>query len=59
MSPEQLKQLNSLSKLFKEGQAGTEQIKQLSELLASINYQVDPIKEQVEEVIPGIDDGVR
>mgnify|MGYP001040968338 CR=1 FL=1 len=37
MSPEQLKQLQKLSRLFEEGIAGPDQIKQLSELLAMIN----------------------
>lgn len=38
MSPDQLKTLQYLSQLFEEGQAGPEQIKQLSELLATINH---------------------
>lgn len=42
MSPEQLITLQKLSRLFEEGVAGPEQIKQLSELLASINYHLDP-----------------
>lgn len=42
MSPEQLKKLHSLSQLFREGQAGSEQVKELSELLASINHHFDP-----------------
>lgn len=37
MSPEQLKQLQNLSRLFEQGTAGPSQIKQLSELLALIN----------------------
>jgi hypothetical protein len=46
MSPEQLKQLRYLSQLFEEGQAGPDQIKQLSELLASINHHVDLATEE-------------
>ncbi|MDO6426155.1 MULTISPECIES: hypothetical protein [Thalassotalea] len=42
MSPEQLKKLHSLSQLFRDGQAGSEQVKELSELLASINHHFDP-----------------
>ncbi|GAA5132308.1 hypothetical protein [Thalassotalea piscium] len=38
MSPEQLKQLQKLSQLFEEGSAGSEQIKELSELLAEVNH---------------------
>jgi hypothetical protein len=42
MSPEQLKTLQKLRKLFEDGLAGPAQIKQLSELLATINHmQVD------------------
>ena len=41
MSPEQLKTLQKLSKLFEEGLAGPSQIKQLSELLAIINQRQD------------------
>jgi len=37
MSPEQLKALKKLSQLFEEGIAGPQQIKLLSELLATIN----------------------
>jgi hypothetical protein len=37
MSPEQLKELHSLSQLFEEGIAGPSQIKALSFLLAEIN----------------------
>jgi len=37
MSPEQLKELHSLSQLFEEGIAGPNQIKALSFLLAEIN----------------------
>jgi predicted ATPase len=39
MSPEQLSKLQKLSKLFEEGIAGPDQIKQLSELLAIINHR--------------------
>ncbi len=42
MSPEQLITLQNLSLLFREGRAGPEQIKQLSELLASINHHNEP-----------------
>ena len=38
MSPEQLHMLKKLSQLFEDGLAGPAQIKQLSELLASINH---------------------
>ena len=51
MSPEQLKTLQQLSQLFEEGLAGPEQIKQLSELLASINHHLDPEKKQEAEII--------
>jgi len=37
MSPEQLRTLQKLSQLFEDGCAGPRQIKQLSELLATIN----------------------
>ena len=37
MSPEQLKELHSLSQLFEDGIAGPSQIKALSFLLAEIN----------------------
>jgi hypothetical protein len=39
MSPEQLQTLQKLSQLFEEGNAGPNQIKQLSALLAEINQQ--------------------
>lgn len=42
MSPEQLITLQKLSRLFEDGLAGPDQIKQLSELLASINQHLDP-----------------
>ncbi|XQW84713.1 hypothetical protein ACOYR1_16480 [Thalassotalea piscium] len=38
MSPEQLVKLQKLSELFEQGNAGAEQIKELSELLAEINH---------------------
>lgn len=41
MSPEQLKNLAELSRLFEEGMAGPKQIKELSELLAEINQLED------------------
>lgn len=40
MSPEQLKALQKLNRLFEEGAAGPKQIKKLSALLAEINQQV-------------------
>jgi|VirMetMinimDraft_7_1064189.scaffolds.fasta_scaffold195695_2 hypothetical protein len=44
MSPEQLVKLQKLSQLFEEGVAGSEQIKELSDLLAEINHlHEDPI----------------
>lgn len=42
MSPEQLKTLQKLSRLFEEGIAGPDQIKQLAELLANINHEQEP-----------------
>ena len=41
MTPEQLLKLRELRKLFAEGSATPENIRQLSELLASINHQSD------------------
>lgn len=41
MSPEQLKKLQQLRRLFEQGLAGPAQIKQLSELLANINHDTD------------------
>ncbi len=41
MSPEQLRTLQKLSRLFEEGCAGHSQIKQLSELLSTINQSRD------------------
>jgi len=41
MSPEQLRTLQKLSHLFENGRAGPSQIKQLSELLATINQSHD------------------
>ncbi|NQZ79667.1 MAG: hypothetical protein HRT52_01505 [Colwellia sp.] len=41
MSPEQLRTLQNLSRLFEDGRAGPRQIKQLSELLATINQSHD------------------
>jgi len=41
MSPEQLRTLQKLSYLFEDGCAGPRQIKQLSELLATINQSRD------------------
>lgn len=40
MSPEQLKTLQKLNRLFEEGAAGPKHIKKLSALLAEINQQV-------------------
>jgi len=48
MSPEQLRTLQKLSQLFEDGCAGPRQIKQLSELLATINQRHE-IYEQFEE----------
>ncbi|MDT0605154.1 hypothetical protein [Thalassotalea castellviae] len=45
MSPEQLITLQKLSRLFEEGAAGPDQIKQLSDLLAKVNQHIDPINE--------------
>ena len=42
MSPEQLKTLKKLSQLFEDGLAGPQQIKMLSELLATINQVKEP-----------------
>ena len=42
MSPEQLVALKKLSQLFEEGIAGPQQIKLLSELLATINQAKEP-----------------
>ncbi|GHF82175.1 hypothetical protein [Thalassotalea marina] len=41
MSPEQLRQLQRLSDLFEQGQAGINQVKELSDLLALVNEQSD------------------
>ncbi|MFT5757982.1 MAG: phage terminase large subunit-like protein [Alteromonadaceae bacterium] len=41
MSPEQLRTLQKLSRLFEDGCAGPSQIKQLSELLTTINQSRD------------------
>lgn len=38
MSPEHLVKLQKLSQLFEEGVAGSDQIKELSDLLAEINH---------------------
>jgi len=48
MSPEQLRTLQNLSRLFEDGRAGPRQIKQLSELLATINQSHD-IHQQFEQ----------
>ena len=45
MSPEQLITLQKLSRLFEDGVAGPDQIKQLSDLLAKVNQHIDPIDE--------------
>ncbi len=45
MSPEQLLILQKLSRLFEDGAAGPEQIKQLSELLAKVNHHSEPTDE--------------
>ncbi|MEW6989049.1 hypothetical protein AADZ91_00055 [Colwelliaceae bacterium 6441] len=49
MSPEQLITLKNLSQLFKDGVAGPDQIKQLSELLALINNHTIPIEQDTFE----------
>lgn len=51
MSPEQLKRLQHLSQLFAQGQAGPDQIKQLSDLLASINHHSDPERDHENELL--------
>lgn len=38
MSPEQLKRLREISELCEQGKAGHDHIKQLNEILASINH---------------------
>jgi hypothetical protein len=45
VSPEQLITLQKLSRLFEDGAAGPDQIKQLSDLLAKVNQHIDPIDE--------------
>lgn len=46
MSPEQLLKLQKLSRLFEDGLAGPDQIKQLSEILANINQNTPVIESQ-------------
>jgi hypothetical protein len=41
MSPEQLRTLQKLNRLFEDGRAGPRQIKELSELFATINKNHD------------------
>jgi hypothetical protein len=41
MSPEQLRTLKKLNRLFEDGRAGPKQIKQSSELFATINQNND------------------
>lgn len=43
MSPEQLLTLQKLSRLFEDGLAGPDQIKQLSDILASLNHNTDKL----------------
>lgn len=43
MSPEQLLTLQKLSRLFEDGLAGPDQIKQLSDILASLNHNNDKL----------------
>lgn len=50
MSPEQLSQLQRLSDLFEQGQAGVNQVKELSDLLALVNQQQDCFSEQKGEL---------
>lgn len=52
MSPEQLKTLQKLNRLFEEGSAGPTQIKKLSVLLAEINQQVNFPEDTLIEVLP-------
>ncbi len=51
MSPDQLSTLHSLSRLFEDGLAGPDQIKQLSDLLATINLHVEPMDNQENELL--------
>ncbi|MDO6444904.1 hypothetical protein Q4493_03845 [Colwellia sp. 1_MG-2023] len=53
MSPEQLITLQKLSRLFEDGVAGPDQIKQLAELLAKVNQLIDPIDEVNAEQFSG------
>jgi len=55
MSPEQLKTLQYLNQLFKDGLAGPEQIRELSELLSTINQYQAPSQAQDLELIDGIE----
>ncbi|WP_155866751.1 hypothetical protein [Colwellia sp. PAMC 21821] len=50
MSPEQLKTLQKLSKLFEEGAANPSHIKQLSCLLAEINQLSNWPEENLEQI---------
>lgn len=50
MSPEQLSQLQRLSDLFEQGQAGVNQVKELSDLLALVNQQQDCFIEEKGEL---------
>ena len=54
MSPEQLKSLRELSRHFADGSATPENIRQLSELLASINHrdEIDEIANSASDYNP-------
>ena len=54
MSPEQLITLQKLSRLFEDGHAGPDQIKQLSELLSIINHHSDPAENSEKELLKNI-----
>ena len=52
MSPEQLKTLQKLSKVFEEGAASPNHIKQLSTLLAEVNQLSSWPEENMEQIFP-------
>ncbi|WP_206486516.1 hypothetical protein [Thalassotalea sp. G2M2-11] len=51
MSPEQLLTLQKLSRQFEEGVAGPTQVRQLSELLSTINCHNESIEEHVDKLV--------
>lgn len=53
MSPAQLNTLQQLSRLFEEGVAGPRQIKELSELLSTINHHQNIIELSEQEALIG------